>query len=121
MHVLADEFQPCVAHQHAGQQTRLAQDLETVADAEHEAAVGRELAHRVHHGRARGNGTAAQVVTVGEPAGHDYEISPLRQRGLCMPDHRGLLAGGELQRARHVALAIDSGEDENGRFHRKRA
>jgi hypothetical protein len=34
-----------------------------------------------------------------------------------MPDHRRLLARGEPQRARHVALAVDSGEDENGGFH----
>jgi hypothetical protein len=31
-----------------------------------------------------------------------------------MPDHRGLLAGGEFERARHIALAVDSGKDENG-------
>jgi hypothetical protein len=31
-----------------------------------------------------------------------------------MPHHRGFLAGDEFQRARHVALAIDSGKDENG-------
>ncbi len=38
MHVVADEFQPRVAHQHAGQQAGFAQDLKAVADAEHEAA-----------------------------------------------------------------------------------
>ena len=34
-----------------------------------------------------------------------------------MPDHLGFMAGGELQRARHVAFAIDAGKDENGGFH----
>src|ERR1700733_6222937 len=34
-----------------------------------------------------------------------------------MPDHRGLVSGREFQRTRHIALAIDSGKDENGRFH----
>ena len=38
MHVVADEFQPRVAHQDAGQQARLAEDLKAVADAEHEPA-----------------------------------------------------------------------------------
>ena len=114
MHVLADEFQPRVAHQHAGQQPGLAEDLKTVADAEHEAAIGREIPHRVHHRRARGNRAAAQIVAVGKSAGHHHEIGALGQRGLGMPDHRGLLARSELQRARHVALAIDAGKDENG-------
>ena len=43
MHVMADEFQPRIAHQHAGQQAGLAEDLKAVADAEHEAAIGREM------------------------------------------------------------------------------
>src|SRR5206468_3681245 len=34
-----------------------------------------------------------------------------------MPDHRRLIARGQLQRTRHVALAIDSGKDEDGGFH----
>ena len=38
--VVADEAQVLVAHQHAGQQPRLAQDLEAVADAEHQPAFG---------------------------------------------------------------------------------
>ena len=117
MHVVADEFQPRIAHQNAGQQAGLAENLKAVADAEHEAAIGRELAHRVHHRRARRDGAAAQIVAVGKPAGHHHEVGALRQFGLGMPDHRGLMARRELQRAGHVALAIDSGEDEDGGFH----
>ena len=114
MHILADEFQPRIAHQYAGQQARFAQDLETVADAEHETAVGCKLAHGVHDRRARGNRAAAQIIAIGKAAGHDHEIGAIRQRGVGMPHHRRLLAGDEFQRARHIALAIDSGKDENG-------
>ena len=121
MHVMADEFQPRVAHQHAGQQAGLAEDLKSVADAEHEAAIGRERPHRVHDRRARGNGAAAQIIAVGKSAGHHHEIGALGQRGLGMPDHRGFMPGRELQRARHVALAIDAGKDEDGGFHRASA
>ncbi len=39
--VAADEFERRIAHQHAGQQPRLAQDLEAVADAEHQPAAAR--------------------------------------------------------------------------------
>ena len=54
MHVMADEFQPRVAHQHAGQQSCLAEDLKTVADAEHQAAVApRTRAPRPSPARAR--------------------------------------------------------------------
>ncbi len=117
MHVAADEFQPRIAHEHAGQKLGLAEDLEAVADAEHEPAVAREGAHRVHDRRARRDRAAAQIIAIGEAAGHHDEIGSLRQRGLGMPDHRRLVARGELQRARHVALAIDAGKDEDGGFH----
>jgi hypothetical protein len=114
MHILADELQPRIAHQDAGQQARFAQNLETVADAEHKPAVGRKLAHRVHHGGAGGDSAAAQVIAIGKPAGHDHQIGPFRQRGVGMPDHCRLLAGDEFERTRHIALAVDSGKDENG-------
>ena len=34
-----------------------------------------------------------------------------------VPDHRRVAPGDQPQRARHVALAIDAGEDEDGRSH----
>ena len=114
MHVPADEFQPRIAHQHAGKQAGLAEDLETVADAEHEAAIGRKGPHRIHHRRARRDRAAAQIIAIGKSAGHHHEVGPLRQRGLGMPDHRGFMTRCKLQRARHIALAIDSGKDEDG-------
>ena len=42
---------------------------------------------------------------------------PARQFVIGVPDHRRLATGHELERARHVALAIDSGKDEDGGFH----
>ena len=117
MDVVADEFQPRIAHQHAGQEAGFAEDLKSVADAEHEAAAGCEGPHRIHHRRTRGNGAAAQIVAIGEAAGHHHEIGSLGQRGLGVPDHRGLVARSEPERARHVALAVDSGKDEDGGFH----
>ena len=41
----AYELQVAVAHERAGQEARLAQDLEAVADAEHRPARARERAH----------------------------------------------------------------------------
>jgi hypothetical protein len=42
-HFAADEFQIAIAHQRAGKQAGFHQDLETVADAQHQSAVGGEL------------------------------------------------------------------------------
>ena len=66
--VAADELEIAVPAQHARQQPRLAEDLEAVADPEHGAAGGRELAHGVEHRREAGDRAAAQVVAVREAA-----------------------------------------------------
>ncbi len=119
MHIMADEFQPRVAHEHAGQKACLAENLETVADPEHQPAANSEIAHRVHDRRTRRDGAATQVITVGKSAGYHHEIGALGQRCLGMPHHRGFMARDEPQRARHIALAIDAGKDENSGFHVK--
>ena len=117
MHVMADEFQPRVAHENAGQQAGFAENLKAVADAEHQAAVGRKGAHRVHHRRARGDRAAAQIIAVGKSAGHHHEIGALGSEVSACQTIAGSWPEASLQRARHVALAIDSGKDENGGFH----
>ena len=115
--VAADEFQLGIAHQHAGQKPGLAQDLEAVADAEHEAALRRVGADRIHDRRARRDRAAAQIIAVGEPARDHDEVGAGGQLRVGVPDHRWLHARHELERARHVALAIDAGKDEDGGFH----
>ena len=115
--VAADETQLRVAHQHAGQQPRLAGDLKAVAHREHEAALRREGAHRVHDRRPRRDGAAAQIIAVGKAARNDDEVGAGRQLAVGMPNHRRLAAGYQLERARHVALAIDAGKDDDGGFH----
>src|SRR5260370_1408573 len=59
LRVMADEFQPRVAHENAGQKAGLAENLKAVADAEHETTAASEGAHRVHDRRARSDGAAA--------------------------------------------------------------
>ncbi len=46
--VAADEVEPRIAHQRAGQQPRLGQHLETVADAEHRDTATGRFDHRAH-------------------------------------------------------------------------
>ena len=84
-HFAADELEAAVADQRAGQQAALHQDLEAVADAEHQPAIGGELLDRLHDGRELGDGAAAQVIAVGEAAGQDHGID-IAERGRIVPD-----------------------------------
>ncbi len=61
-----------VAPQRPGQEARLAEHLEAVADAHHPAAGLGVPAHRGHDRRAAGDGAAAQVVAVREAAGQQH-------------------------------------------------
>ena len=57
LHLLADVFEPCIAHQRAGQQPRLGQYLEPVANSQHQPAAGGKLLHRLHYRRKTRNGS----------------------------------------------------------------
>ena len=112
----ANEAQAGVAHEHAGQQPALDQDLEAVADAQHESTATGVGAHRLHHRRAAGDGAAAQVVAVGKAAGQQDEVGARRQAMRAVPHHTGVDAGGA-QGSERVALAVGAGEEDDGGFH----
>src|SRR5262249_20967782 len=59
----------------------------------------------------------AQIVAMGEAARHHPGGGARRQGGVGMPDHGRLTPADELERTRHVALAIDAGKDHDGGFH----
>jgi hypothetical protein len=48
MHLFAAVFQAAVAQHRAGQETRLEENLESIADAEHRATTFGERSHRAH-------------------------------------------------------------------------
>ena len=73
-HVGVDEAAPGVPGQRAGQQVRLAQDLEAVADAEHREPRLRRRDQLGHHRGEAGDRAASQVVAVGEAAGEDHRV-----------------------------------------------
>ncbi len=83
---MADEFQVGVAHQDARQQPGFAQDLEAVADAQHQSAARRMGPHRIHDRRPARDGAAAQIIAIGKAAGQHDEVGAGGQRGLGMPD-----------------------------------
>src|SRR5674476_15590 len=74
----ADERAVVVLDHRAGQQVRLAQDLEAVADAEHREAAARGVDQGVHHGGEPADRARAQVVAVGEPAGQHHGVHPVQ-------------------------------------------
>ena len=71
---------PSLGSSAPGQQARLAEHLEAVADSEHGPAGVGELAHRPHHRREAGDRAGAQVVAVGEAAGNHDRVDSARAR-----------------------------------------
>ena len=84
-------FRLRVAQQGAGQQTGFHQNLEAVADAEHQAAIRGELLHRLHHRREARDRAAAQIIAVREAAGQNDGIDVAQIDGI-VPDELGFLA-----------------------------
>ena len=112
----ADELQAAIADQRAGKQAGLHQDLEAVADAEHEPAIGGELADGLHDGRELGDGPAAEVIAVGEAAGENHGID-IAERGRVVPDELRRLPEIVGDRVKSIVIAIASGKNNDAKFH----
>src|SRR5579875_494637 len=113
----AYEAQTGIAHQDTGQKARLNQDLKAVADAKNEAAPGGMGANRLHDWRARGDRPAAQIVAIGEAPGEEHNVGARGQGVFRMPDEGRLHAGHTLKGADGIALAIGTGEENDGGAH----
>src|SRR5690606_34495469 len=110
---LADEPQRAIAHQGAGQEAGFHEDLETVADTENLDALLGLFADRLHDGHAGGDRAAAQVIAVGKAAGDDDQID-IRNFRCRLPDRLRPLPGNLRQGIDHVAVAVETGELDNG-------
>ena len=95
-------MQASVAGQRTGEQVRLAQDLEAVADAEHRQPAPGRVDDRVHHRREATDRAAPQVVAVGESTGQDHGVHGL-QVGVRVPE-RNRLATGDPDRPGGIAI-----------------
>ncbi len=103
-----DEPQPAVAEQGAGQEMRLGQDLEAVADPEDEPAIGGERGHGAHHRAEPGDHAGPQVVAVGEAARQDHPGDAVEGRRLVPQDDR--LGAGDLERVDGIDVAVRARE-----------
>ena len=65
MHLLADVLEAGVAHERAGKQAGLGEDLKAVADAEDKATGVGELFHGLHDGSEAGDCAGPEVVAIG--------------------------------------------------------
>src|SRR6266446_10802467 len=117
LHRFANIFQSDVAHQRSGQQSRLAQNLEAVADAEHQSAAGRELANGFHDRRELGDGAGAKVVAEGEASGDDDGVAVLEVVRVVPQECYGLLRD-LLDGPESIVIAVRSGENNDAKFHR---
>ena len=115
---LADEAELGVAHQHAGQEAGLAQNLEAVADPHHQPAARRVAADRGHDPRSRRDRAAAQIVAIREPARQHHEIEARgNSRSACqtIAGFSPVAAAGR----GHVALAVRPGKQDDRRAFRQ--
>ncbi len=116
LHFLADEFETGIAHQHARQQPCLAENLETVADAENAHALVRRLHDGGHDVAAGRDGARAQIVAIGEAAAQHYQVE-LWQFRIGMPDGLRFRTRDVFERVEHIALAVRAGKDDDARLH----
>ena len=113
--MLADEPQVAVANESAGEQPAFAENLEAVANAEHEHAFRSLLDDAFHNRRKTRNRAAAQIIAVAKAAGQHDEIVA-RGAGIFVPDKLGLKAlFPEHELA--VLIAVGAWEADDGSFH----
>lgn len=90
-HVLAMKLQIAVANERAGQQACFGQHLETIANADNQAAIFGELFHSLHDRAETRNCAAAQIISIAETAGHEHRVG-VAERTFLVPEQPGGMA-----------------------------
>src|SRR5215472_3237205 len=116
VNVAADEPEALVAHHGAGEQARFAQNLEAVADAEHQPAGGGKFLDGLHHRRKAGDGAGAQIVAVGESAGQNEGVA-VREVLRLVPDELDGLLEDVSDGVKGVVVAIGPWKNNDSKFH----
>ena len=116
MKLLADVVLGGVAHERAGEQAGLAEDLEAVADAEDQAAGCGEALDGLHDGSEPGDGAGTEIVAVGKAAGDKDGVAALKILG-GVPEIGDGLAHERAEDVVGVVVAVRSGEDKDAKLH----
>jgi hypothetical protein len=82
-----------VAQHCARQQTSLEEDLEPIADPEHQATVSSEFLNAGHDWREAGNGASPKMVAVREATRQHYSRVATGGKRVGMPDHLNTTCG----------------------------
>ncbi len=106
-----------VAGERAGQEPRLGEDLEPVANAEHVPAALRVRADGPENRAHFGDGAGTKVVPVAESAGDRDEVRPRGKLRVRMPGDVRLEAAHVAERVDHLGIGIGSGEDDDASAH----
>ena len=117
VHVAADKAQAGIAHQRAGKQSRFAEDLEAIADAQDQAAGTGKSIEGPHDRRKTGDGAGAEIIAIRKAAGQDDRIEAGEIFGL-VPDEFDRLPQDAADGVESVVIAIGTGKDDNTNFHR---
>ena len=114
----ADVFQLGVADKSTGKQAGFGEDLKAVADAEDGSALAREVFDGGHDGREFRDGSAAEIVAVGETTGKNDRVD-VTERGGIVPDEFGGLVQIFRDGVPRVVVAIASRKDDDPDLHRE--
>ena len=88
MDMLAAKLERAIANERAGQQARIGQHLEAIANSQHQSAVGRELLNRLHNRAEARNRATPEIIPVTEAATYNYGFR-VTQRTLLVPNMAG--------------------------------
>ena len=109
--LLPDEPQRGIPQQRPGDEARLGQHLEAVADPEHEPAVRGEPGHRPHDRAEPGDDPGPHVVAVGEAAGQDDRGGAVEGRLFVPQGDR--VGPRQRQGVERIAIAVAAREDDD--------
>src|SRR3984885_10329785 len=117
MHMAAQITQPLVAHHRARQQSRLQQNLKSVANPQHQPAAARKPLHRLHHRRKSRDRTRPQIISVCESARQNHHLATGQILRL-VPDKFHRLPYNRAHRMESVRVAVRSRKLHHAKFHR---
>src|SRR5205814_8832138 len=106
-----------VSHQRARQKTGFAQDLKSVASAEHQLSGARIADYCVHNRRKTSDGSTAKVIAVRKSPGQHDCIESI-ERSFLVPDVLSFQSVEPINRCNTILVAVGTGKLNDGKVHR---
>ena len=114
--MLTAKLQRTIADERAGQETRLAENLKAIANAQHMTAIVGKFLHRLHHWAKACDGTGAQVIAVTEAAGDEHGVR-IAQARFLVPKQPGRMAEDIAQHMNAILVAVGTGKLDDSKVH----